>query len=150
MSKMAEDGKTAQRSTLGMRSSSASARRANARLGRTRKSGTPVLTVQQGGRSVSDVTQRHRKAFHAAGASGQPQPENVESLADHRPSEVKYEVSLTFSGQAGAVMSELMTYLDVDTPNEVVKRAIPLLLSAKEKKILLRDPKTGMVEVVEA
>ena len=80
---------------------------------------------------------------------GQPERENVESLAMYRPGSRNYQVSLTFSGQAGAFMSELMTHLGVDTPNEVVKRAIPLLLSARGKEILLRDPKTGAIEIVE-
>jgi hypothetical protein len=150
MSKMEEDGRTAQRSTLGTRDRSASARRAEGRLGRTRKNRTPVLGVKPGGRPVSDITQRQRKALHAGGGSEQPKPENVESLTDYRPCEMKYEVSLSFSGQAGAVMSELMTNLHVDTPNDLAKRAIALLLSAQGKEILLRDPKTGGVRAVEA
>ena len=150
MSKMAADGRTAQRSTLGTSVSSASARRAEGRLGRTRKNRTPGLVVKPGGRPVSDMTQQHRKTLHAAEASEQPEPENVESLTDYRPSEMKYEVSLTFSGEAGAVMSELMTSLHVDTPNDLAKRAIALLLSAQGKEILLRDPKTGGVRAVEA
>jgi len=46
-------------------------------------------------------------------------------------------------------MRELMTDLRVNSPNEVAKRAIALLLSAREKDILLRDRKTGALEAVE-
>lgn len=149
MSRMSEDGTTAHGSALSARGGSADARRANARLGRLPKTSTPVLAMKSTRRSAPAITRRHRKALHAGRDPGPPERENVESLAMYRPYSRNYEVSLTFSGQAGAVMSELMTHLGVDTPNEVVKRAIPLLLSARGKEILLRDPKTGAIEIVE-
>ena len=58
-----------------------------------------------------------------------------------------FQVSLTFSGDANTAMRKLMTNLGVDSPNEVAKRAIALLLSAQGKEVLLRDPKTGVTEV---
>jgi len=75
--------------------------------------------------------------------------ENVESLEKYRPGSRKYQVSLTLSGEAGASMSQLMTQLGAESPNEVVLRAIALLASAQGKEILLRDRKTGMTEAVE-
>ena len=45
-------------------------------------------------------------------------------------------------------MSGLMTDLGVNSPNEVVKLTIALLVSARGKEILLRDLMTGTVEVV--
>jgi hypothetical protein len=75
--------------------------------------------------------------------------ENVESLAKYKPISRNYEVSLTFSGEAGAAMSGLMADLGVKIPNEVVKLAIALLVSARGKEILLRDPVTGAIEVVD-
>jgi hypothetical protein len=77
------------------------------------------------------------------------EPENVESLAKYRPGSRKYQISLTLSGEAGASMSQLMTQLNAETPNEVVLRAIALLVSAQGKEILLRDRKSGMTETIE-
>lgn len=77
------------------------------------------------------------------------EPENVESLAKYRPSGRKYQVSLTLSGEAGTSMSQLMTQLNAENPNEVVLRAIALLVSAQGKEILLRDRKTGTTEAIE-
>ncbi len=77
--------------------------------------------------------------------------ENVDNLDKYKPASKTlgvYDVSLTFSGNAGRNMSDLMDWLDVKTPNEVVLRAIALLLSAKGKEILLRDT-TGTIESVE-
>lgn len=77
--------------------------------------------------------------------------EPVDSLDQYKPTSTKlgvYEVSLTFSGNAGRNIKDLMDWLDVKTPNEVVLRAIALLLSAKGKEILLRD-NAGTVESVE-
>jgi len=77
--------------------------------------------------------------------------EPVDSLDQYKPASKKigeYEVSLTFSGSAGRSISDLMEWLDVKTPNEVVLRAIALLLSAKGKEILLKD-NAGTVESVE-
>lgn len=149
MSRMAKDGRTTRGLILDVHGKSPSASRADARMRRTQKNKTPILAVILGGRSVSDVRQRHHQAFDGARDSGQLEPEVVESLVDYMPRVMTHEVSLTFSGQAWAVMGKLMTSLDVDTANEVVKRAIPLLIWAQEKEILLRDPRTGMVEIVE-
>jgi hypothetical protein len=110
---------------------------------------THALVVKPGGRISPNATRRHLKALRAVGGARPPEAENVESLDQYRPRTRKYEVSLTFSGQAGAAMDELMVSLNVETPNEVVLHAIPLLLSAQGKEILLKDPKTGVVEVVE-
>jgi hypothetical protein len=76
-------------------------------------------------------------------------PENIESLANYKPRSKTYSVSLTFSGEACSVMSKLMAELKVDNPNEVIKPALSLLISALGKEILLRDPKTGIVDLVE-
>lgn len=75
--------------------------------------------------------------------------EPVTNLDKYKPSGKTYEVSLKFSGEAGASMRDLMEKLEVDNPNEVALRAIALLLSAQGKDILLRDPKTGRSEAVE-
>ena len=75
-----------------------------------------------------------------------PQPENVSELP--RPGTKKYDVSLTFSGDAAKDMNELIANLGADNANEVAKRAIALLLSAQGKEILLRD-RNGKVEAVE-
>lgn len=74
--------------------------------------------------------------------------ETVENLDQYRSGSKKYEVSLTFSGQAGADMGELMGTLNAATANEVVLRAIGLLLTAQGKEILLKD-RNGQVESVE-
>ena len=69
--------------------------------------------------------------------------ETVESLDKYRPGSKKlgeYEVSLTFSGSAGKNIMTLWTGSTLQTPNEVVLRAFGLLLSAKGKEILLKDP----------
>jgi len=78
-----------------------------------------------------------------------PDIENVPSLADYIPSSKAYEISLRFVGEAGATIRSLMVTLNVDSPNEVAKRAIALLASAQGKEVLLRDPKTGATEAVE-
>jgi hypothetical protein len=124
--------------------------RAEGRRRNMLKNRTHALAVKPGGRSSPNATWQHGKALRAVGDARPPEAENVESLDQYRPRTRKYEVSLTFSGQAGAAMDELMVSLNVETPNEVVLHAIPLLLSAQGKEILLRDPKTGVVEVVEA
>ena len=46
-------------------------------------------------------------------------------------------------------MRNLMVHLKVDNPNEVIKPALSLLVSALGKEILLRDPKTGIIDLVE-
>lgn len=77
--------------------------------------------------------------------------ETVSNLDKYRPGSKKlgvYEVSLSFSGKAGENISDLMAELHASTPDEVVLRAIGLLLSAKGKEILLRD-EDGTVEAVE-
>ena len=76
-------------------------------------------------------------------------PEEVESLLNYLPGSKRYQVFLTFSGEAGATMGSLMVTLNASSPNEVAKRAIALLVSAQGKEILLRDPKTGTTETVE-
>jgi len=76
-------------------------------------------------------------------------PENVESLESYRPGPEKYEVSLTFSGDAGESVRELIAELNAASPNELVVRAIALLCSARGKEILLIDPRTGHSEAVE-
>jgi len=75
----------------------------------------------------------------------------VTSLSQYQPSGKKYEVSLTFSGDAATDIKDLMTWLSVDTPNEVALRAIALLHLAKSKgkEIALRDPKNGSYEDVD-
>lgn len=92
---------------------------------------------------------RQRKELQAVGDLGRSKPENVESLAKYRARTQKYRASLTFSDEAGTVIGELMYRLEVDSPNEVVLRAIALLVSAQGKEILLRDLKTGALEAVE-
>jgi hypothetical protein len=77
------------------------------------------------------------------------EPENVESLEKYRPGGRKHQISLTLSGEAVASMSQLMTQLSTENPNEVVLRAIALLASAQGKEILLRDRKTGVTEAIE-
>ena len=75
--------------------------------------------------------------------------DSVTSLGQYQPSGKKYEVSLTFSGDAATDIKELMTWLGVDTPNEVALRAIALLHLArsKGKEIALRDPKGSYEDV---
>lgn len=46
--------------------------------------------------------------------------EPIDSLDSYRPAAKKYEVSLTFSGDAGHDIEELMVTMAVATPNEVV------------------------------
>jgi hypothetical protein len=75
------------------------------------------------------------------------QPENVTSFPT--PAGKTYQVSLAFSGEASTAMSQLMINLGVDSPNEVAKRAIALLLSAQGKEVLLKDPKTGTTEAIQ-
>lgn len=74
---------------------------------------------------------------------------NVTNLGKYQPSGKTYQVALTFSGEAGASMSQLMRDLKTEDPNEVALRAIALLLSAQGKEILLRNPKSGATEAVE-
>jgi hypothetical protein len=75
----------------------------------------------------------------------------VTNFADYQTTERPYEVSLTFSDEAGRSMRELMTRLGTEDPNEVALRAIGLLVSASAqgKEILLRDPKSGVEEAVD-
>jgi hypothetical protein len=75
------------------------------------------------------------------------QPENVANF--ERPSGRQYQVSLNFSGEAGAAIKQLMVNLGVDSPNEVAKRAIAFLLAAQGKEVLLKDPKTGDTELIQ-
>lgn len=95
------------------------------------------------------VLMHQRGRLQTANDPEQSVTESVESLAEYRPRSRKYEVSLTFSGDAGTALSELMTELGVSSANEVVKLSIALLVSARGKEILLRDPKTAIVEIAE-
>jgi hypothetical protein len=113
------------------------------------KNTVSVLTTEQTDRPRSAPVLRQRKGLQAVRDLGTSKPENVESLAKYRSSAKKYQASLIFSDEAGTVMGELMTRLEVDSPNEVVLRAIALLVSARGKEILLRDLKTGAFEAVE-
>lgn len=74
-------------------------------------------------------------------------PENVPSLTDYLPNAKKYEVSLSFTGEAAKAIDDLMDSLEVDSANEVAKRAIALLLSAQGKEILLKD-RNGKIQAV--
>lgn len=74
--------------------------------------------------------------------------ENVESLDSFRPGPKTYPVSITFSGEAGVSFARLMADFKTTNPNDVVKRAIGLLLAARGKEIVLRDPETGDSEVI--
>lgn len=152
MSGFREGGGTAGTSALGARGPHASATRAKGGMRRKPKNRTSVLAAAESTDRPSCehvLSLRRRNGLRAVGDVRQPKPENVEDLEEYKPGIKKYQVSLTFSGEAGVVMSELMNKLDVDSPNEVVKFTIALLLSAQGKEILLRDLKSGVVEVVE-
>ena len=125
--------------------------RAKGKMGRKLKSmvPSPARAVADRFDSCRAVASRQRKGLRATENFGQLSPQNVESLEKYMPGSEKYQVSLTFSGEAGARISELMAKLGVDTPNEVVKFTIALLLSAQGKEILFRDPETGVVQTVE-
>jgi hypothetical protein len=77
----------------------------------------------------------------------QPKPEDVTTIGTL--ADMKYEVSLTFSKDAGQAMSKLISDLGVASANEVAKRAIALLLEAVGKEIVLRDPKTGQTKAID-
>jgi len=109
-----------------------------------------VLATEPTGLPDSLPGLRQRKRPQAIEDSGRYKPAKVESLAMYRPDIKKYKASLIFSGEAGTVIGELMTKLEVDSANEVVLRAIALLVSAQGKEILLRDVETGAFETVEA
>src|SRR5215471_14351735 len=113
------------------------------------KNTIPVLATEPTDRPDPTPVLRQHKGLNTVGDLGQSKPENVESLTKYGPSTKKYQASLTFSGEAGRVMGELMTRLEVDSPNEVVLRAIALLISAQGKEILLKDLKTGALDAVE-
>jgi hypothetical protein len=113
------------------------------------KNTVPVFTTESAHRPGPAPVLRQRRGLRAVGDLGRSELENIESLAKYRPGTKKYQASLTFSGEASAVMAELMTSLEVDSPNEVLLRAIALLVSAQGKEILLRDLRTGALEAVE-
>jgi hypothetical protein len=144
MSRTAGAGSTGQAAHLTMLGAPASGRKVR----RSPKNRVSVLAAEVPS-SLDPAVPQQRKALKAIRGFGQHEPENVESLANYKPVSKTYWVSLAFSGEAGSAMSELMTKLKVDNPNEVVKPALALLLSAQGKEILLRDPETGAVEMVE-
>jgi hypothetical protein len=153
MSSTAEHGRRGDASVvpLAPRDPSVAAARARGRVRRRARGKISTraveLTDRLGSRHL--VESRQGKGIETTENSGQVRPENVEDLAKYLPGSKKYQVSLTFSGEAGTRISELMATLDVDTPNELVKITIALFLSAQGKEILFRDPRTGVVEVVE-
>jgi hypothetical protein len=130
-------------------STASKAARAKGSTRRKVKNRVPVLAAESIGRSDRELVLARRKGLHVVRNFGPPKPENIESLAKYKPDSKKYQVSLTFFGEAGAAMNELMRQLKVDSPNEVVKLTIALLVSARGKEILLKDRETGEVEVVE-
>lgn len=119
------------------------------RGGRSPKSTIPYSATGRTDRADAAVLTHRRRGLGGAIGPDQLVTESVESLAKYRPGSRKYEVSLTFSGEAGNAMSQLMTDLGVNSANEVVKLTIALLVSARGKEILLRDPVTGVMEMVE-
>jgi hypothetical protein len=153
MSSDREDGRRGETSVVALapRRTSATGVRAKSRMGRRPKGKAYIRAVEPTDRldSGRPLITRQRKGFETTENSERSGPEKIESLERYIPGGKKYEVSLTFSGEAGAKIGELMTKLDVDTPNEVVKLTIALLLSAQGKEILFRDPETGVVEVVD-
>jgi hypothetical protein len=144
----AEDGRSAQTAPLTTLSASDRGKRVERRP--RRKPRDKISALGNGVSTQLDraIPNRH-KALRVIEGFRQPGPENVESLADYKPGSKTYRVSLAFSGEAGSAMGRLMANLKVDNPNEVVKPAIALLLSAQGKEILLRDPQTGAVQMVE-
>jgi hypothetical protein len=86
---------------------------------------------------------------HATQAFMQSIPINIDSLAKYRPVSKNHQVSIAFSGEAGAAMGRLMSKLELANPNDVVKLAIALLLTVQGREIRLTDTKTGEVQVVE-
>jgi hypothetical protein len=77
--------------------------------------------------------------------------EAVTSFDRYQPSGKKYEVSLSFSGDAAVDIKDLMAWLGVDSPNDVALRAIALLhlAQSKGKELALRDPTSGSYEDVD-
>lgn len=113
--------------------------------------GAPIFgTVPLSTRNPDHLRVRKRRSLQVAGNLTQQVPENVESLEEYRPGIKTYRVAINFSGEAGAGISNLMAELNAGSPNEVVKRAVALLLSARGKEIILREPETGLVELVKA
>lgn len=131
-----------------VRSPAFSAERSRGRV-RKAKNTFPHSVTPQVDRTDPATLMRQRRGLQSAKDLDRPVTESVESLAKYRPRSRKYEVSLTFSGDAGTALSELMRELGVSNANEVVKLSIALLVSARGKEILLRDPKTAVVEIAE-
>jgi len=120
---------------------------------RKQRAGTPVLVLvppRAAARNHLRSSVRHSSPQAAAGDHARSVPENVENLEGYRPGIKIYHVSINFSGEAGAGIRDLMTDLGAESPNEVVKRAVALLLSVRGKEIIVREPRTGMLELVEA
>jgi hypothetical protein len=148
MSKGSQSKKATLASGLTARSPAFSASRSRRRARRP-KASLPRSTAPRANRTDPALPLHQRGRLQVVKDPGQLPTESVESLAKYKPGSRKYEVSLTFSGEAGATISGLMTELGVNSPNELVKLTIALLASARGKEILLRDPMTGVVEVVE-
>jgi hypothetical protein len=151
MCSAADDGRSTETLALTATSASTGGRRARSRRRcKPPKDGGPTLVLAPGPSSCVELAHPYQSNVEwAAQGFELSDPENVESLAKYKPRRKTYRVSLIFSGEAGSVMDELMTELEVDNPNEVIKPALALLLSARGKEILLRDPKTGVVGLVE-
>jgi hypothetical protein len=113
------------------------------------KNTVPVLAIELTDRPDPAQAFQQRKSLWGIDDFRQSKPENVVSLVKYKPATKKYRVSITFSGEAGAIIADLMIGLEVDSPNDVVLRAIALLVSAQGKEILLRDLKTGALDAVE-
>jgi len=147
MSKSAEDKKAARIPGLVVRSFAFSAARGGGRSRRL-KDALPSSTTPRADRTNLAELVRQGRRLRAVKDCARAGVEHVESLANYKPVSRHYEVSLSLSGEAGVAMSGLMTDLGVNSPNEVVKLTIALLVSARGKEILLRDLMTGTVEVV--
>jgi hypothetical protein len=150
MSGPVDDRKGTETLTPAATKGSAIGRRAKGRSRRKSKVGGPtlVLVVEPSASNLACLTRRIVTRATVQNLESCA-PEDVKSLANYEPRSKTYRVSLIFSGEAGSIMRELMAELQVNTPNEVVKPAISLLMSAVGKEILLRDPKTGTVNLIE-
>ena len=151
MSRTTEDGRAAKVSALSVRGASGGVARAGRRIRRKPKERVPLLVAESNDppEPYNVPIPHQRRGLQGIGDFGQPEPEKVENLEKYRPVSRKYQVSLTFSGEAGTSMSDLISKLNVCDPDEVILRAIALLVSVQEKEVLIRDPKTGLVEIVE-
>ena len=138
------------RETLAWVPTSSRRRRTTARQRRQPRDGTPTLKIvpdEHDRLSLAHLSEH--KIVQSSGDVSEPTPENVERLDNYKPRGRTYKVSLIFAGEASSAISKLMTELKAENPNDVIKHALALLLSAQGKEILLRDPKTGAVTLVE-